>query len=127
MSPLSEDKLLSSLAEIQSDIRQIKSDLQALLTLLKQQQKATPASPLMATTWRSPLRAGGQPRLKTFFVICERREERIIRGTSHGEHMPKVWQARLRRHLRFCQVERERGAGVRHEQADCLDTNYHWI
>jgi len=43
MSPLSEDKLLSSLAEIQSDIRQIKSDLQALLTLLKQQQKATPA------------------------------------------------------------------------------------
>jgi hypothetical protein len=30
MSPLSEDKLLSFLAEIQSDIRQIKSDLQAL-------------------------------------------------------------------------------------------------
>jgi hypothetical protein len=44
MSPLSEDKLLSFLAEIQSDIRQIKSDLQELLTLLKQQQKATPAS-----------------------------------------------------------------------------------
>ena len=44
MSPLSEDKLLSFLAEIQSDIRQIKSDLQALLTLLKQQQKATPTS-----------------------------------------------------------------------------------
>ena len=43
MSPLSEDKLLSLLAEIQSDIRQIKSDLQALLTLLKQQHKATPA------------------------------------------------------------------------------------
>ena len=44
MSPLSEDKLLSFLAEIQSDIRQIKSDLQALLTLLKQQQKTNPAS-----------------------------------------------------------------------------------
>ena len=44
MSPLSEDKLVSFLAEIQSDIRQIKSDLQALLTLLKQQQKTTPAS-----------------------------------------------------------------------------------
>jgi hypothetical protein len=44
MSPLSEDKLLSFLAEIQSDIRQIKSDLQALLTLLKQQQKSTPAA-----------------------------------------------------------------------------------
>jgi len=44
MSPLSEDKLLSILAEIQSDIRQIKSDLQALLTLLKQPQKTNPAS-----------------------------------------------------------------------------------
>jgi hypothetical protein len=44
MSPLSEDKLITFLAEIQSDVRQIKSDLQALLTLLKQQQKATPAS-----------------------------------------------------------------------------------
>ena len=42
MSPPSEDKLLSFLAEIQSDIRKIKSDLQALLALLKQQQKATP-------------------------------------------------------------------------------------
>jgi hypothetical protein len=40
MSPLSEDKLLSLLAEIQSDIRQIKSDLQALLT--QQQQKPPP-------------------------------------------------------------------------------------
>jgi hypothetical protein len=44
MSPLSEDKLVSFLAEIQSDIRQIKSDLQALLMLLKQQEKATTAS-----------------------------------------------------------------------------------
>jgi hypothetical protein len=45
MSPLSEDKLVSFLAEIQCDIRQIKSDLQALLMLLKQQEKATnPAS-----------------------------------------------------------------------------------
>jgi hypothetical protein len=42
MSPLSEDKLLSVLAEIQSDIRQIRSDLQALLTLL---QKPTPIPP----------------------------------------------------------------------------------
>jgi hypothetical protein len=41
MGPLSEDKLVSFLAEIQSDIRQIKSDLQALLMLLKQQEKAT--------------------------------------------------------------------------------------
>ena len=43
MGPLSEDKLVSFLAEIQSDIRQIKSDLQALVMLLKQQEK-TPAS-----------------------------------------------------------------------------------
>jgi hypothetical protein len=42
MSPLSEDKLLSLLAEIHSDIQQIKSDLQALLTLLKGRQKSTP-------------------------------------------------------------------------------------
>jgi hypothetical protein len=41
MSPLSEDKLVSFLAEIQSDIRQMKSDLQVLLLLLKQQQNAT--------------------------------------------------------------------------------------
>ena len=41
MSPLSEDKLVSLLAEIQSDIRQIKSDLQALVMLLKQQEKTS--------------------------------------------------------------------------------------
>jgi hypothetical protein len=44
MSPLSEDKLVSFLVEIHSDIRQIKSDLQELLTLLKQQEKATAPS-----------------------------------------------------------------------------------
>ena len=42
MSPLSEDKLLSVLAEIQSDIRQIRSNLQALLMLL---QQPTPIPP----------------------------------------------------------------------------------
>jgi hypothetical protein len=35
MTPLSEDKLVSFLAEIQSDIRQIKSDLQTLVMLLE--------------------------------------------------------------------------------------------
>ena len=44
MSPSAEDKLILLLTEIHSDLRQIKSDLQALLTLLKQQQKATPTS-----------------------------------------------------------------------------------
>ena len=42
MSPLSEDKLLSLLSEIHSDIQQIKSDLQALLTLPKGREKSTP-------------------------------------------------------------------------------------
>jgi len=42
MSPRSEDKLLSLLGEIHSDIQKIKSDLQALLTLLKGQEKSTP-------------------------------------------------------------------------------------
>jgi hypothetical protein len=45
MSLSGEDKLISLLAEIHSDIRQIKSDLQSLISLLKEQQeKATPAS-----------------------------------------------------------------------------------
>ena len=46
MSPHGEDKLLSLLTEIHSDIRQIKTDLQSLLTFLKQQQqKPTPLPP----------------------------------------------------------------------------------
>jgi hypothetical protein len=45
MSPFGETKLISLLTEIHSDIRQIKSDLQSLLTVLKpQQQKPTPVS-----------------------------------------------------------------------------------
>jgi hypothetical protein len=45
MNPSVENKLLSLLSEIHSDLRQIKSDLQSLATLLKQQQqKPTPAS-----------------------------------------------------------------------------------
>jgi hypothetical protein len=44
MSPSAEDKLLSLLSEIHSDLRQIKSDLQSLLTLLKQQQQKADSS-----------------------------------------------------------------------------------
>jgi hypothetical protein len=45
MAHSAEDKLLSLLTEIHSDLGQIKSDLQSLLTLLKQQQqKPTPVS-----------------------------------------------------------------------------------
>ena len=52
MSPLSEDKLLSFLA------RQIKSDLQALLTLLKEQQKATAASSFDGDPVAEPAESG---------------------------------------------------------------------
>ena len=45
MNEPSENELLSLLVEIQSDIRQIKSDLQSLLTFLKEQQKPTPVPP----------------------------------------------------------------------------------
>jgi hypothetical protein len=45
MNPSREDELISLLTEIHSDLHQIKSDLQSLLTLLKQQQlKPTPSS-----------------------------------------------------------------------------------
>jgi hypothetical protein len=58
MSPLSEDKLLSVLAEIQSDIRQIRSDLQALLTLLQQQPKPIPATPPDDSHMAEPAESG---------------------------------------------------------------------
>jgi hypothetical protein len=46
MSPSAEEKLISLLTEMHSDIRQIKSDLQSLLPLLiQQQQKPTPPPP----------------------------------------------------------------------------------
>jgi len=44
MSPSGEHDLFSILAEIRSDLRQIKSDIQSLLTLLAQQQRATSVS-----------------------------------------------------------------------------------
>jgi hypothetical protein len=43
----------------------------------------------MTTTWRSPLRAGSQRRLKTYFAICERQEERMIWKNRYGHRMPK--------------------------------------
>jgi hypothetical protein len=43
MTSSGEDKLISLLTEIRSDIRQVKSDIQSLLKLLKQQQEPTPA------------------------------------------------------------------------------------
>jgi hypothetical protein len=60
MNPLSEDKLVSLLAEIQSDIRQIKSDLQALLVLLKHQESATSPSSFSDDDQMAEPAEGGQ-------------------------------------------------------------------
>ena len=58
MSTPSEDKLLSLVTEVQSDIRQIKSDLQSLLTLMKRQQKPTPTSSTNNDTTPEPVDSG---------------------------------------------------------------------
>jgi hypothetical protein len=55
MSPPSEDKLLSFLAEIHSDIRQIRADLQELVALLKQHQEA----PRMSSSDGDPMAEPG--------------------------------------------------------------------
>jgi hypothetical protein len=73
MSSSVENKLISLLTKSQSDIRQIKSDLRSLLTLLKEQQKPTPAS-LHSDDTANSLRARSQARLKTSFCICGKRE-----------------------------------------------------
>ena len=49
MSPSGEDKLILLLIEIQADIRQMKSDLQSLLRLLKQQQQGPTPPPSLSS------------------------------------------------------------------------------
>jgi hypothetical protein len=92
MSPLSEDKLLSFLAEVQSDIRQIKSDLQALLTLLKQQQKATPTSfadgDQMAEPAESGRSASPEDVLRYLRETILPREAVLIRRFGFVRHRP---------------------------------------
>ena len=92
MSPLSEDKLLSFLAEIQSDIRQIKSVLQALLTLLKQQQKATPTSfadgDHMAEPAESGRSASPEDVLRYLRETILSREAVLIRRFGFVRHRP---------------------------------------
>lgn len=56
MSPFREDKLFALLAEILADIRQIKSDLQALLT--QQQQNQLPMPPSDGDYTREPAESG---------------------------------------------------------------------
>src|SRR5215467_5082960 len=62
----------------------------------------------MATTWRSPLRAGSQPRLKTYFAICERHEERMIWENSHRHRMAQsvvpVGQTQTKSNVRVTSV-----------------------
>ena len=62
MSPSEENKLISLLMEIRSDVRQIETDLKALLTLLKeQQQKPTPASPSTREETTNESASSGSP------------------------------------------------------------------
>jgi hypothetical protein len=62
MSPSEDNKLISLLMEIRSDIRQIKTDLKSLLTLLKeQQQKPTPALPSTTDETTNESASSGSP------------------------------------------------------------------
>jgi hypothetical protein len=82
MSPPSEDKLLSFLAEIRSDIRQIKSDLQALLTLLKQQQEATPSAFSDGDPVGEPAESGRSGSPEDVLRYLRETEEMMIRENS---------------------------------------------
>jgi hypothetical protein len=75
MSSFSEDKLLSVLAEIQSDIRQIKSELRALLTLLQHQQKPTSAMPAEDDRIAEPTRSGSASPEEVLRYLRETRGE----------------------------------------------------
>ena len=80
MNPSREDKLISLLTEIHSDLRQIKSDLQSLLTLLKQQQQKPSRSSFPNNDeTANAMRARSQACLRTSFAICGKREGRMIR------------------------------------------------
>jgi len=79
MSPLSEDKLLSYLGEIRSDIRQIKSDLQALLTLLQRQQKSTPVTPSDDDQWGRPVLPLN---VAAMSALCQKRTSIIFRNAG---------------------------------------------
>ena len=73
MSPVSEDKLLTFLAEIQSDVREIKSDLQTLLTLL--QQKPTPVRPAEDNPIAGPNESGSASPEEVLRYLRETRGE----------------------------------------------------
>ena len=60
----------------------------------------------MAIQWQSPLRAGGQPRLKTSFAICERHEDR----TRIAVNIAKLPELLSRRWL-LCHAIFFRGGG----------------
>jgi hypothetical protein len=59
MNSLTEGKLVSSLAEIQSDIQQIKSDMRALIMLLKQQEEPTSSASFSDGDHRAEPAEGG--------------------------------------------------------------------
>lgn len=87
MNEPSENKLLSLLVEIQSDIRQIKSDLQSLLTFLKERSQH-PCRRLMVITRRTLRRAVPQLHLRRSFGICESFGARTTQVISQPRQKP---------------------------------------
>ena len=80
MSPSGEDKLILLLTEIQSDIRQMKSDLQSLLRLLKQQQqRPTPPPSSSSDDIANGIESAQSGSPENLFVICGKREGMMIR------------------------------------------------
>jgi hypothetical protein len=63
-----------------TDLRQIKSEPQSILTLLKQEQKLTPASVSNDDLSPEPFEGSHQDRPRTYFVFCERREGMMMLG-----------------------------------------------
>src|SRR6516162_8253600 len=92
MSTPSEDKLLSLVTEIQSDIRQIKSDLQSLLTLMKRRQKPTPTSSTNNDITPEPVESSQSGSPEDVLRYCERREVRMIRANNRAVGGFRSWQ-----------------------------------
>jgi hypothetical protein len=87
MIPSGEDKLLSLLTEIHSDIQQIKAELQSLLTVLKQQQKPAFASSSSSDDTRETIesaQSGSTERRPS--ATGEKREGRMIRENERGKY-----------------------------------------
>jgi hypothetical protein len=85
MSPSTEDKLISLLTEIHSDIRQMKSDLQSLIIFSNSNNRNRRRRRPAATTHRMTLSARRRARLKMSFAICGKRGGRTTRENEQRE------------------------------------------